>query len=119
VPLYGRGWGSVGAANEGLFQSGGYTGEGTWEGGVFDYDDVVDNYLTDSRYTRHWSESGLVPYLYSEATGVFITYEDAESVGYKLDYIDDLNLGGVMTWEIDADTDDHAFLGLLAARYIP
>jgi chitinase len=119
VPLYGRGWGSVGGTNQGLFQSGGYTGEGTWEGGVFDYDDIVNNYLTDSRYTRHWSESGLVPYLYSESTGVFITYEDEESLGYKLDYINSLGLGGVMTWEIDADTDDHEFLGLLADRFIP
>ncbi len=46
-----------------------------------------------------------MPYLYSATQhgGHFISYDDAESLGYKLDYIDQHQLGGVMYWEVTAD----------------
>ncbi len=118
VPLYGRGWGGVGSTDGGLFQAGRATSEGTWEAGMFDYDDLVENYIGDTRYTRRLHPSARVPTLYSEETGLFISYEDPESLGEKLDLIDALGLGGVMTWELDGDSVEHEMVAVMAERLI-
>lgn len=44
-----------------------------------------------------------VPYLWSQATGLFSTYEDERSVGLKAQYAEARGLGGVMFWESSAD----------------
>ena len=38
--------------------------------------------------------------------GHFISYEDAESLPYKIEYLLELGLGGVMFWEVTADRND-------------
>ena len=113
VPYYGRAWSGVGAASGGLHQS--YTGTpwGTWESGLFDYDHLTEDILTDPGYTRRWSDDALSPWLYSAAEGVMISYEDEESLGHKVDYVVTNDMGGIMFWELSADTDDHDLTGLI------
>ena len=63
-------------------------------------------------------EETMVPWLYSAADGVFISYDDPESFGHKLDYVEANGLGGVMFWELSADTHDHELVDLLYERLI-
>jgi chitinase len=119
LPLYGRGWAGVSSTDEGRFQSSGWLPWGSYESGVYDYSDIVENYVTNPNYDRHWDSSAMVPWLYSEADGVFITYEDAASVGVKLNYIQDMGLGGAMVWELSGDTDDHDLVNMISAEMLP
>ncbi len=119
APTYGRGWSGVGSAADGLFQSATGSPMGTWEAGSWSYQDLVDNYIGQPGWTRSWHEESLVPWLYNADRGIFITYDDTESLGHKLDYILDEDLGGIMFWELSEDTADHALSGLMAERLRP
>ncbi len=101
VPFYGRGWRGVGGGGNGLYQT--HTGgaQGTWEAGVFDYSDLVENYLPS--YERYVHPEAKVPWLYDAATGVMISYDDPESLRVKAAYVNDRQLGGVMFWELSGD----------------
>ena len=101
VPFYGRGWENVGPTGAGLYQSGTAASVGTWEKGVFDYSDIKSNYLPSM--TRSWDASAQVPYLYDPARRLWISYDDAQSMKIKADYIKAKGLGGAMIWEITGD----------------
>ena len=110
MPLFGRGWSGVTATDDGLFQAASGLPMGSWEAGVWDYADVLTLESRDS-YDRHWHEAAQVPWLYSAEDGVFITYDDADSIQAKMDYLVDMDLGGAMVWELDADVrPDHTLL---------
>ena len=59
-------------------------------------------------YPRHWDNQAKVPWLYSASQhgGHFISYDDVESMQHKVDYVEDLDLGGIMFWEITADQNE-------------
>ena len=101
VPFYGRGWENVGPNGSGLYQPGTAASVGTWEKGVFDYSDIKSNYLPSM--TRSWDASAQVPYLYDSARRLWISYDDAQSMKIKADYIKAKGLGGAMIWEITGD----------------
>ena len=92
VPFNGRGWQGVANINNGLYQNSTGVPPGTWEAGSFDYKDIKANYLPS--YTRFWSTEAKVPWLYHPATGIMISYDDPESLGYKADYIKNQQLAG-------------------------
>jgi Chitinase len=107
LAFYGKGWINVNDRNgTGLYKSGtaatsaGY-GNGTWEGSSFDYWDIAENYIGKNNYIRYWDDTAKMPYLYNGST--FITYEDEESIGCKLDFIKSMGLGGAMFWEFSCD----------------
>ena len=110
LPFYGRGWQGVGSGDAGKFQSAtGAASNGTWEAGVFDYKDLKNNFLGQG-YTRYWDDAAQVPWLYNPNTGIWISYDDAESIEIKSDYIVSQNLGGAMYWELSSDTHDAELL---------
>jgi chitinase len=101
VPFYGRGWQGVKTGN-GLFQKPGPgLPKGTWEAGVLDYKDLAGNYV--GKYRRFWHKEAKVPWLYDDRAGVMISYDDAESLKLKAEYVLKNDLGGVMAWEVSAD----------------
>ena len=112
VPFYGRAWGGVIDANGdgGLFQPGTAVPPGTWDDwssgdtGMNDFTQI-EELLAGGQYTRYWDDASKVPWLYSPTQhgGHFITYEDAESLQHKVDYVDANELGGIMFWEITGD----------------
>ena len=104
VPFYGRGWAGVTNAANGLFQPATGLPAGTWEAGVFDYKDLATHYVPTM--TRHWSEEAQVPWLFDGASGVMITYDDAQSIGIKARYAKSKGLGGVMFWDSSGDNGD-------------
>ncbi len=101
LAMYGRSWTGVAGAEDGLFQDATRAGPGTWEAGSLEYDDIAANYLP--RLDRHWDSQSKTPYLYDPAMGVFITYDDVQSIGIKADYIDSKGLAGGMFWELSSD----------------
>ena len=111
VPFYGRSWTSCDATNAGLYQ----ICDGPTRA-MYSYKQIKDNGWIDANlFVRYWSEAGKVPYLYKKTTGTFITYEDAESIGYKTRYMKSLGLGGAMIWELTLDDSQHTLLNALVA----
>lgn len=111
APLYGRGWAGVPNVNNGLYQNGTGPSTGTWEAGVLDWHDIKANYLP--KMTRFWDADAQVPYLFNSSTGTFISYDDPESLGKKVDYIKSKGLGGVMVWELSSDDSSDSLITTL------
>jgi chitinase len=103
VPFYGRGWAGVPDVDHGLYQPTTHLPRGTWEKGIFDYKDLAKNYVAQNDYTRHWHEEAQAPWLYNPSEGIFITFDDPESVALKADYVISHGLGGIMFWELSGD----------------
>jgi chitinase len=102
VPFYGRVYGGIGAANDGLFQP--VTGPvpNEWKTGT-DYKAIVRRDPASLGFRRVMHPEARVPFLYNATTGTWITYDDAESVAEKAAYVRAHGLGGVMAWEIGGD----------------
>lgn len=77
---------------------------GTWEHGVFDYDHIKKSYLP--HYKRFWDNSSKVPYLFNPDTGIWISYDDAQSIRLKAEYIKREKLAGAMFWELSGDREN-------------
>lgn len=94
VPFYGYKYDNTVNANNGLYQT--YSG-----GSAVTYASVAANYLNAPGYTRYFHTSSMVPWLFNGTT--FISYEDAQSMGSKAQYIKAKGLGGAMIWELSQD----------------
>ena len=92
IPFYGKVWGDVADKDHGLFQP------GVKAPGVDAAYSAIEDTMLGHGFTRYWDSSAKVPYLYSEAKREFVSYEDAESIGVKCDYVRTHGLGGVMFW---------------------
>lgn len=107
LPFYGKSWASCDDVTNKI-DNGGYlecqgAGNGTWEPGSLEYDDLIANYVNKNGYTRYWNDAAQVPYLFNEKTKEFITYDDEESIAAKVAYIENLGIGGAMIWELSSD----------------
>ncbi|MDE3186407.1 MAG: glycoside hydrolase family 18 protein [Acidobacteriota bacterium] len=92
VPFYGKVWGEVADNDHGLFKP------GVKAPGVDAAYSVIEETMLGHGFTRYWDETARVPYLYSEEKREFVSYEDAESIGAKCEYVRTHGLGGVMFW---------------------
>ncbi|QIU88825.1 polysaccharide degrading enzyme [Yokenella regensburgei] len=116
LPYYGRGWGSVASTEleaglPGLFAAGSATVHGQWDDegqytGTNPYA-TLKTMLASGKYTRYWDDQAKVPYLYSNSTQEFFTYDDPESIQGKVDYINAQGFGGAIIWDLSGDTTDH------------
>ncbi len=97
VPFYGHVWGEVADHDHGLFQAG-----KPIPNAFAKYADISSSMLNNG-YTRYWDPIASVPYLYSPAKSIFVSYEDPESLTAKCKYILDHKLGGIMFWEYSSD----------------
>lgn len=66
--------------------------------GVPLYYDIYNNI---NSYTRNWDSNAEVPYL--TGNGIFVSYDDEESIGKKADYINAVGACGAIIWEITGD----------------
>lgn len=98
IPFYGRLWEGVKSdGNHGLYQDAESVGQ------IMYYRSIVKEYLNNEEYTRYWDQSAKAPYLWNGDSSIFISYEDAESIGYKINYLKNKGLSGVMFWEYSDD----------------
>ncbi|WP_150269520.1 glycosyl hydrolase family 18 protein [Paenibacillus tepidiphilus] len=122
VPYYSRGWKNVngGVNNTGLYGSAATAGGGA-DGDFGIWNDPAPeqpaganpiwhilNLLKNPANQRYFDPVTKTPYLYNAAQKVFLTYEDQESLGYKLAYIKEKGLGGMMFWELTGDYSQQA-----------
>lgn len=124
IPFYGHSWRGVGASNNGLNQSATGAAMGTWDDtGFIDYWDIVRRLASEPQsYRRYWDPVAKAPWVYAPGKqgGLFITYEDAESLGHKLQFLRERNLRGAMFWELSGDlTDGSGLLPILAREILP
>ncbi|WP_368210650.1 glycosyl hydrolase family 18 protein [Aeromonas sp. R4-2] len=105
--MYGRGWTGVSGYQGNNPFTGKATGKvkGTWEDGVVDYRDIVNNRM-GAGWEKGYDEVAEAPYLFKAATGDLITYDNERSVKAKGQYVLANKLGGLFSWEIDADNGD-------------
>jgi len=69
-------------------------------------------------WIRIWDSKSSVPFLFNTNTRQFITYDDPESVSLKADYVINKNLGGMMMWEIEEDTQDSELISTIYEKFI-
>ncbi|KAB8058942.1 chitinase [Janthinobacterium sp. FT14W] len=110
VPFYGYGWKqcAAGPRGDGLYQACQGAASGNDGSPTFTYRHLLEQgYLVDGKgargFQRYWNSASQVPYLYHRDSGVFISYEDAQSVAGKVRYIRDKGLRGGMFWELSGD----------------
>ncbi|WP_158059475.1 glycosyl hydrolase family 18 protein [Halorussus halophilus] len=99
LPFYGRTFENVQndqPSDHGLFQP--FAG-----GGARTYGDIMENVRRGTDYEYHWHSEARVPWLYSEADDVFISYDDRHSIREKTKYTVDNDFGGMMCWELSQD----------------
>ncbi|TKG97474.1 glycoside hydrolase family 18 protein [Puteibacter caeruleilacunae] len=107
--FYGRAWKGVPPENNGLYQP----NKGVWSGWAA-YNIIRDKYEGKNGFNRHWDPIAKAPFLYNPADSIFISYDDTMSVRLKTKFTKDLNLGGIMFWQLRLDTAND---GLLDAIY--
>jgi chitinase len=105
--MYGRGWTGVKNYQAGNPFTGTATGpvSGTWENGVVDYRDIVNNRM-GAGWEQGYDESAEAPYVFKASSGDLITFDNDRSVKAKGQYVLANQLGGLFAWEIDADNGD-------------
>lgn len=123
LAYYGRGWGDVPATEivpglPGLFAPGTATVNGQWDDegeytGTNPYRYLLE-LEKDPAWAKHRDDESRVPYLYNDSTGVFLTYDDAESITEKTRWILDEGYGGAIIWELSGDTDDYELAQIVA-----
>ncbi|HEX6053172.1 MAG TPA: glycoside hydrolase family 18 protein, partial [Gemmatimonadaceae bacterium] len=86
VPFYGRVYGGVGSANDGLFQPAPGPVPEAWRTGT-DFRSLVRRQPEASGFRRTLHPAARVPFLYNAATGVWITYDDSASIAEKAAYV--------------------------------
>lgn len=99
IPFYGRIWKGVKAdGKKVLFQNAETVGMG------IDYINFYKN-INANGFIRYWDNVAKAPYLWNSNEKTFISYEDEESIQYKIEYLKGKGLAGVMFWEYSADHD--------------
>lgn len=96
MPFYGKSYSGVGGTNDGLFNSFSSSSSET-------YSNIVQNIKPQSDYEYFWHPDAQVPWLYSAAENVFISYDDESSISNKCNFVTNNGFGGVMCWELSQD----------------
>jgi GH18 family chitinase len=115
--FYGRGFAGVpNAGVGGLYQNG--TGpspahslpSGVNEAGIADYE-YVKSLIGAPGWTRYFDDEQKVPYLFNASTGVWYSYDDADSAKAKMALMKRLGMAGVMVWDLSNEDSNAAGVG--------
>jgi chitinase len=113
VPYYARSYGNVPPENNGLFQRAGPAPR-EWTGTNVDVAHLSRAKLEAAGFRVFTEPDAQAPFAYNPSTGVWITYDDAESLARKADYVRARGLRGMMIWE--AGSDDGTMTRVIAER---
>jgi len=105
VAFYGRSWASVIKQNNGLFQQGqpNTPAFGGLNYGSNSFSNLYQNVINKQGFVRMWDDTAKAPYLWNKEKGIFVTYDDPESIALKANYVKTKGLKGVMFWAYDSD----------------
>ncbi|HXM97066.1 MAG TPA: glycoside hydrolase family 18 protein [Candidatus Dormibacteraeota bacterium] len=104
VPFYGYEWNNVPNIDQGLFEPGNPVGGGA------PYNFIV---TIEKNFQKHRDTIAKVPWLYDGHN--FWTYDDPESIAWKMRYVQDHQLAGAMVWELSNDVPSGQLLKTVAA----
>jgi chitinase len=138
VPFYGNQYIRVPNVSNGLYQpydNSGLDGSSWQMSASVTYHDLVDvgqvvasgaTPVGQSGFTRYWRAEAGEPWLFAPSVnrggqnvGVFITYEDPQSIAERVAYIKSAGLRGAMVWELGSDDDAHDLANALGALLTP
>jgi chitinase len=133
IPFYARQYIRVPHGNRGLyepFDNTGLTGDTLdWDKTItptfHDLVDVAKIVTPDGHglagYSRYWNRPAGEPWLFNPATerfgeqvGVFISYDDPQSIAERVDLVQRRQLRGAFFWEISQDSDAHDLVNALS-----
>jgi chitinase len=103
VPFYARTYANVPPVNDGLFQAHSGTPPREWTGANVDVSHLTRAKLDSAGFRVLTEPKAQAPFAYNPATGVWITFDDAESLKRKADYVRARGLRGMMIWEAGSD----------------
>ena len=89
IPFYGRSFAGVPDSHHRLFES-------FDSGSARTHDDIKANVEADADYVDHWHHDTKQSYLYLDADGEFVAYDDKAGVQNKLNHIKDNDFRPVM-----------------------
>ncbi len=88
-----------GAKNEAPLKS----GDSGRAGGVWSYRSLDKLKAAYPGLKEYWDDIAKAPYLYDENSGAFFTYDNTKSIGEKVNYVKENNLGGMIAWMASQD----------------
>lgn len=116
LPFYGHAWAGCNEPNDGAFNklNGAYQDCGAaWEAepsiksNSYDY---IKSIVNKDGYKFYFDNIAKVPYLYNEDKGEFISYDNVESLGYKINFVKENGFAGAMIWDLGTDDADYNLL---------
>ncbi|WP_022940914.1 glycosyl hydrolase family 18 protein [Psychromonas hadalis] len=110
ISSFATGWNGVKNRNNGLYQKAKQVSWGSWDSansgrtGVYTQS-YLKGFMDTEGYQQFWDDSAKMHWLYNadKFDGHFITYEDADSIAYKIDYIKQHNYNGIALRQIHND----------------
>ncbi|PJF41562.1 MAG: glycoside hydrolase family 18 protein [Chloroflexi bacterium] len=119
VPLYAQSWRGVRPNNYfGIYQEADGVPNGTRDGGILYYRDLLP-LIDNENYIRFFDEETGVPWLYNADARIAISYEDAQSIQTKGNYVRRMRLGGMMLWELSFDDNEQTLVDAAYEALIP
>lgn len=126
VPFYGRAFFAVTDKQHGLYQTHGTPAGDPYQGDMHllpgctscivnrdprlpAYRDIKNMLDSGSGYQRYFDQESKAVWLYHAKKKIFVSYDDTESLAYKIAYLKQQHLAGVMFWHLTQD-DEHASL---------
>ncbi|MFZ4546793.1 MAG: glycoside hydrolase family 18 protein [Bacteroidales bacterium] len=106
LTFYARIFSGVAAENNGLYQKGKFSGNEN-------YKDFDIKFNAESGYTHYWDNSARAPYAYNKIAKTFATFDNLRSVNYKVKYVKERKLAGVMFWELSGDKTSGGLLDMI------
>ncbi len=74
------------------------------------YKHIKKQYLDNDQCHTKWHEVSKAPYAYCPDDGVFVSYDNHESIKYKVDYAKFKKLKGIFFWRLSGDDQDHSLI---------
>jgi chitinase len=101
TPFYGKAWGEVPPADNGLHQP----GKRVTVRLRANFRDIKANLEGKDGFVRYWDDISKAPFLYNAGKRIFISYEDEQSIELKGGYVKERGLAGIMFWEYNGDSE--------------
>lgn len=95
--FYGREFGGVDAAHDGLYQP--------YQKFIafVPWPKLQAEFIGKHGFVRHWDAQADAPWLWNASTRTFVSYEDPQSIAAKAAFVKAQHLGGIMYWEQSLD----------------
>ena len=82
--------------------------------------ELLENNRDTLKVQEHWNEDALSPYIsYIEDGDIYVIYyENSRSISYKLDYVNQLELGGIAIWALGYEGDSRELWDVIERKLI-